>query len=143
MTKEIIIRRFSGIILFALFLVLLPGTAGAQNWKLDTTVKNVECYHAIIQCNGAPAVILRFVNNNDQEVNINWEESFSTQQVAGMQAGSRTSTQMKILKGETKASDCNEATHKNLVVLPGEAIPSYAATIQSFQFKNVSVIRAK
>lgn len=132
-----------GMILSSLFMIFSYTTVTAQYWQLDKTIDGVELYHSIITCNNSNAVLLRFVNNNDHDVDISWKEVFTTQQVPEKKEGNNGKKQLRLVKGETFASGCNESRNRKCLVLPGEAIPTYAATIRSFEFKDISVVRAR
>lgn len=127
----------------SLFIFFLFSSVKAQVWQLDKTVDGVDLYHAIITCNNSNAVLLKFVNHNDHEVEISWKELFSTQQVPEKKEGHGGKKQLRLVKGETLASGCNETRNRKCLILPGEAIPTYAATIRSFEFNNISVVRAR
>lgn len=128
---------------FLTAVVLFSVNTQAQDWKLDNKVDGVELHHAIITCNNAPAVLLKFVNTNDYEVEVSWKEVVTTSQVSTKTEGNGGKKKMTLGKGETFAANCNETKNRKCLVLPVDVIPSYAATIRSFEYKDVSVVRAR
>ena len=111
------------------------------NWQLDATVNNVQFYHSIIDCNGKKAVILKFINKNNYKVKVSWKEVFTTQQGPQIEGFSGQKT-LVIDLGETKETECDNASKKNLVIKPEQVAPTYVAEISKFEYKSITVTKA-
>lgn len=111
------------------------------NWQHDKTVGGVELFYAISSCKGSSAVFLKMNNKNKYPVEVLWKEVFETQAEKAAEAYGGLK-KIVIEPGETMASDCDDPTHKALVVLAGNAIPTYIAVISNFNYKDVTVNKA-
>lgn len=111
----------------------------ATEWKLDTTVGNVDLYYKIDACKGTNAVFLKFNNRNNYTVNISWKDLFVTQQVATKSAGVNGEKQLILTPGETVAEDCEDTKNKECILFAEKEIPAYKATITAFEFENIHV----
>lgn len=108
------------------------------NWIYDTSVKGVQFYHSIVDCNGKKVVFLKFNNQNNNPVEVSWKEVFTTQAL-NKQEGFLGQKKLTLSKGETFASDCAEITHRNCLILPRDVSPAYAVVISKFEFKDIVV----
>ncbi|HEX5024050.1 MAG TPA: hypothetical protein VFV68_02210 [Agriterribacter sp.] len=114
------------------------------NWHLDKTVNGVQFFYAIAACNGknGDVVFLKMNNKNTYAVEVLWKEVFQTQmeKVAEGRGGEK---RIILQPGETFESDCNHASHKELLIIAQQAFPTYLATISKFNYKEISVKKAK
>lgn len=108
------------------------------NWQHDKTVGGVELFYAISPCKGSSAVFLKMNNKNRYPVEVSWKETYETQAEKAVE-GYGGVKKIVVPPGETFESDCGNPTHKALVVLAGNAIPTYIAVISNFHYKDVTV----
>ncbi|MGZ5247013.1 MAG: hypothetical protein ACXWV5_08230 [Flavitalea sp.] len=134
------ITRRTGLLLFLCLYFIVPSNA-QNNWQLKKTVDGVQCYSAIVSCNGNPAVLLRFVNTNSSEVKVSWKDAFQIQESEEKTEAFYGSRELNLPPGETSASGCTEVKNKKCLILPGDAIPTHKVTIKDFEFREISVSR--
>lgn len=113
--------------------------ASATEWKLDTTVGNVDLYYKIAACEGVNTVFLKFNNRNNYTVNISWKDLFITQQVTNKSAGVKGEKNLVLTPGETAAEDCEDTQNKECILFAEKEIPAYKATITAFHFEYIRV----
>ncbi|HTN05161.1 hypothetical protein [Agriterribacter sp.] len=111
------------------------------NWQHNKTVGGVELYYAISLCKGGSAVFLKMNNKNRYPVEVSWKEVFETQAEKAAE-GYGGVKKIIVQPGEIFESDCDNPTHKVLVVPAGNAIPTYIAVISNFNYKDVTVNKA-
>lgn len=116
--------------------------ATAVDWQLDATVSEVKFYHAIITCDGAKAVLLRFDNQNKFPVSVSWREVFSTQMDVKVE-GSKGLKELTIPTGVTMPSSCNDQALRLAVITKFDVQPHYIADILAFGYKDITVKKAK
>jgi hypothetical protein len=152
-------RRFStksikGVLMVFFLVLLLQSTNGlfAQrppenstpriNWSLNATVNNVKFYHAIVDCNGKKMVFLKFDNKNSYPVDVTWKEVFATQleEKADGYAGKK---QLTLQKGVTMPVNCADNLNKKNIISSSEVSPTYVVEIRKFDYKEISVSKAK
>ena len=136
-------RRWGGVLVMLLLLstgavAMYRSAARPDNWVLDKTVNHVDCYYLLTECGGKKVVLLKFNNKNTYKVKVTWKEVFDTQLQKGV-AGFRGKKQLLIAPGETFASGCADSKNKELLVLPADVIPTYAAEIVAFEFNDIQV----
>lgn len=120
----------------------LPPDARPADWIYDKTVDNVECYHMITACEGKKVVLLKFNNKNSGAVKVTWKEVFKTQ-MEQKREGYAGKKQLLIPAGETAASGCADSKNKELLISSSQVAPTYAAEIQSFEYKEIQVTKEK
>lgn len=134
------LSRRTGLLLFLCLYFIVPLSA-QNNWQLKSSVNGVQCFSAITSCNGNPAVLLKFVNTNPNEVKISWKEAFSIKESSEKTEAFYGLKEMNLAPGETFAAGCSEAKNKKCLVLPEDAIPTHKATITDFEFREITVSR--
>ena len=110
----------------------------AAEWILHSTIRNVDFYYRISDCNGNNVVFLKFNNRNGKEVKISWKEIFKTQ-FDTQKEGFKGTKQLSLPPGETAASDCASSSVKQCIVFASQVTPAYNAEIRQFSFKNITV----
>jgi len=131
------------LLLFCLAFVK-PNKALVTNdgWVFHQTVNNVDFYHMLANCDGKKVVLLKFNNKNNHKVKVSWKEVFTTQ-FEKVVEGANGQKQLIISTGETYSAGCNDNKIQELLVLPSQVRPTYAAQIKNFEFKNVDVTAAQ
>lgn len=112
---------------------------GQTNWQLKSSVNGIQFYSAITNCNGSPAVILKFVNTTQNELKISWKEAFQVKGSAEKIEAFYGEKELTIAPGETAATGCAEVKNRKCVILPQEAIPTQKVTITDFEFREIKV----
>lgn len=139
MYTSIFCRR-TGLLLFLCLYFTVP-SFGQINWQLKSTVNGIQFFSAITNCNGNPAVILKFVNTTQNEMKISWKEVFQVKE-SGEKTEAFYGAKVLILSpGETSATGCSEVKNRKCLILPQDAIPTQKVTITDFEFREISVSR--
>lgn len=112
-----------------------------SNWTLDQSVKGVEFYHQLTQCDGNTVVFLKFKNTTNQNVLITWNEVFGTQLKTGV-SGWKGSKQLVLSPGTTLQANCTDLTHPECLVVSLDIAPTHKSLIRSFAFANITVAKA-
>ena len=112
--------------------------APAEEWVLQSTVRNVDFYYRISECSGEKVVFLKFNNRNRQQVKVSWREVFATQFDVAKEGFSGVK-QLLLPTGETAQTDCSTIRVKECVVFANQVTPTYLADIRRFTFRNITV----
>jgi hypothetical protein len=110
-----------------------------DSWVLDTTLNNVVFYHKLVSCGDRKAVLLKFDNKNNFNVEISWKQIVNSKQEPNATDEFSSLNTLIVNSGSVEATDCSDSNNDLLVVLPGEASPMYIADILSFSFSNIVV----
>jgi hypothetical protein len=110
-----------------------------DSWVLDTTLNNVVFYHKLVSCGDKKAVLLKFENRNNFNVEISWKEIIGSKQEPNPNDEFSTTNTLIIQLGITQPIDCSDTTNAALVVLPVEVSPMFIADIESFSFSSITV----
>jgi hypothetical protein len=110
-----------------------------DSWVLDTTLNNIVFYHKIVPCGDKKAVLLKFENNNNFNVEISWKEIIGSKQVPNPNDEFSTTNTLIIQSGITEPIDCSDTTNAVLVVLPTEVSLLFIADIESFSFSSITI----
>ena len=121
--------------------LLLPVNTVAGDWVLGQTVNNVEFYYKMTECNGKKVVLLKLNNKNSYKVKISWKEVFTTQ-MEQQAEGHFGKKELTVAPGEVYAGECTGSNYKELLILPTGVSPAYAADIQKFAYKDISVTKS-
>jgi len=101
--------------------ILLLGAAqfcsaqSGQNWKTlsfpagTATFNGVEGYYQLTTCNGAPILLLKFVNNNSYSLRAGWRDMIVTKSNSQISGGNLQDS-ITIAANSTVMGDCNGAT---------------------------------
>lgn len=129
------------IIIIAGLIAMLLGAAGKTNaqvnWTYSQTVDSVDFYYSIQECNGDSVVFLKFTNNNNDTVTVEWSDVFDTQ-FGNAQASHHGLRQAVLAPGTAEQLDC-ETGCPECLILCTEMMDTYKAIITGFAFDTISV----
>jgi len=108
-------------------------------WILDKTVKNVVFYHKIEKCNNQKVVLIKLDNRNAYNVDISWDNIFTTSPHGSSIDGFKSDHKLRIPEGESFATNCNDLKFKELIIHSSDVDPARPVEILSFNVKNIVV----
>jgi len=132
-------RRTGLLLLLCLYFSLL--SFGQTNWQLKSSMNGVQFFSALTNCNGNPAVILKFVNTTQNEMKISWKEAFQVKESTTKTEAFYGAKELVVLPGDTYATGCSEVKNRKCLILPEDAIPTQKVTITDFEFRDITVSR--
>ena len=108
-----------------------------DGWVLDTIVNKVAFYHKIVLCGDYNVVLLKFDNQNQNNVSISWKENFKTKLMSNVDGfyGSKT---LNLKTGLTSLSDCSDESNKLLKITFNDVDPAFVAEILDFNFIDIT-----
>jgi hypothetical protein len=133
--KSWIIKLVPVCFLSLLFLAA-AGQSKSSPWMLDKTVKNVDLYHQVAECNGVRTIFLKFVNNNKYQVNLSWDESFQMQEEADtLKAKERK--EILLMPGSILETDCSD--HQSVQFSGQQKEGNVKNAVFHYEFRDVKV----
>jgi hypothetical protein len=107
-------------------------------WLFDKTVKNVELYHQVVDCNGISTILLKFVNNNKFQVSLSWDESFLIKERADTLNGIKGRKEIMLMAGTILETDCSD--HQSVQLdIPETESGGHKNTVSHYEFRDVKV----
>ena len=107
-------------------------------WIKSTTVNNVDFYHQIVTCGNKKAVLLRFENKNNFNVEVSWKELITIEEQFTSDSKLETKT-LIINPGITEPSSCSDNSKSLLIILATEVNPTFGASINGFNFEDIKI----
>ncbi|TVQ09081.1 MAG: hypothetical protein EA361_15875 [Bacteroidetes bacterium] len=115
-------------------------TEMSEDWTLDQSTSNVDFYYRIDNCNGEKAVLLRIVNRNDFEVQVNWKEFFTDANTRRTMEGFASEKELTLAAGRTiEARNCSDYDKTECLILSSMVSPTRVVRIQDFEFRSITV----
>lgn len=115
-------------------------TEMSEDWTLDQSTGNVDFYYRIDNCSGQKAVLLRIVNRNDYEVQVNWKEFFTDANTRRTIEGFASEKELTLAAGRTvEARSCSDYDMAECLTLSSLVSPTSVVRIQDFEFRSVTV----
>jgi hypothetical protein len=111
----------------------------SDSWILNTTVNNVVFYHKLVSCGDKKAVLLKFENKNNFEVEVSWKQIVGSVQVPNPNDDLASNNTLVLKPGTTEPNDCSDIENDILVVLPNEVSPMFIADIETFNFSSIQI----
>ncbi|MBW8049439.1 MAG: hypothetical protein FVQ77_03685 [Cytophagales bacterium] len=103
--------------------VLLNANLYAQynvDWLLQSKTNGVELYYKVINCNDQEVVILKFINANNFDVKVLWDNELLFESNfhyrSNLENGSEAQNSIVIKAGEIINAQCNELTNPQLII---------------------------
>jgi hypothetical protein len=107
-------------------------------WVFDKTVKSVELYHQVTDCNGISTIFLKFVNNNKFQVSLSWDESFLTKETSDTLNGVKGRKEIMLMPGSILETDCGD--HQSVQLdSPEKESAGHKNTVVHYEFRDVKV----
>lgn len=115
-------------------------TEMSEDWTLDQSTNNVDFYYRIDNCSGQKAVLLRIVNRNDFEVQVNWKEFFTDANTKRTLEGFASEKELTLAAGRAiEARSCSDYDKAECLVLSSMVSPTGVVRIQDFEFRGITV----
>ncbi len=115
-------------------------TEMSEDWILDQSTSNVDFYYKLDNCSGQKAVLLRIVNRNDFEVQVNWKEFFTDASTRRTIEGFASEKELTLAAGRTiEARSCSDYDKTECLVLSSMVSPTRVVRIQDFEFRSITV----
>ena len=111
----------------------------SDSWVLDTTVNNVIFYYKLVSCGDKKAVLLKFENKNNFDVEVSWKQIVGSKQIPNSNDELASNNTLVIKPGTTEPNDCSDTENAMLVVLPIEVSPMFIADIETFNFSSIQI----
>jgi hypothetical protein len=136
--SKFVLKAFH-VILLGLFIIATAQKVTAQTspqWVLGTTVEKVQCYYAMTQCDGVPAVLLKFVNERSAVTKISWDSKVTTNlsQPTVNPKGRQTAF---LSWGLMEATDCSVTDA--FMYITASQIDESCTQISQFSFQNITI----
>lgn len=110
-----------------------------NSWVLDMTINNVAFYHKIIICNNQKAVLLKFDNKNNFDVEVSWMSLVGSNQTPNPNQEYAKTQSLIIKPGISEPNDCLDNTIPELILLQKDVNPTFPAEVESFNFLRVKI----
>ncbi len=115
-------------------------TGTSEEWTLNQSTSNVDFYYRIDNCSGQKAVLLKIVNKNDYEVEVNWKEVFTEAHTMRKVEGFASEKALLIkAEGTVEARSCSDYDQPECLVLSSMVSPTGVVQIQDFTFRSITV----
>ena len=136
-------KKTIGILTVAV-LFCFTGYTQDNDWTLDLQKEGVEVYYKVQQCNEQEVVLLKVINTNEYQIDIQWADELkvegppNTLRSDWKDDGSGVST-LELNAGETIEATCDMESNKQLVIDPINMTSLRPTPIQKYIMVEVTI----
>ena len=134
--KELL--TYLSFIYLTVFLSVIVNAQSGVDWLLQSKTDGVELYYKVINCNDQEVVILKFVNTNNFDVIVLWDNELLFENDFKYRSNLEKNTEAKnstfIKAGETTNAQCNQPMDSKLIIHYKNKV-SFPPDAKMIQFK--------
>lgn len=136
-------KKTAGILALSV-LFCLTGYAQNNEWIPELRKEGVEVYYKVQQCNEQEVVLLKVINTNTYQVNMQWADKLELEGAPGSVRsdwkgdGSGVST-LELNPGETIAATCDMQSNTQMIVVPGSMSSLAPMPVKEYHMESTTI----